>query len=343
MNVPKGKGARRSRRDDVPEGQLPQQLFDHGLQAAHRYPLVGGANKKIEGRRSPDEAWEDWPYIESQPPHVYAAMVFDIDDPDRWEHEVDGPMPNWQIRKDRSRPTYHVAYTLEIPVARHNAALLKPLHFYRDVYDGLAVRISADCRYSGLMMKNPLNPPSDCTVQWFRSEPYTLAELREWLPDRIPKPIIKTGVGRNEDLFRHCVKVAHQPKWARIIQAEGYAGQWLEHVRLLNVQEYAENPLDDSECRSIAKSCAKYSLRNYSEEIFSEIQARRGAKGAQQRWHSGEPEYDYAERWKSVEMCSRLGYSQAEIGAMFGIAVRTVKSDLQKARLSRGVSEGQWP
>lgn len=333
-------GAKRSRRLEIPQGQLPLPLFEHGLQAAHQYPRVAGADKKTQGRRSPAEAWGQWPYVESNPPHVYAGLFFDIDDPDRWEHDVDGPLPNWQVRKESRWVTYHVAYTLEIPVARHDAALSRPLKFYRDIYDGLAVRIGADSRNGGFMTKNPLHPPPDCTAQWFRREPYTLAELREWLPDPIPKPITKTGVGRNEDLFRHSIVLAHQPKWARIIQSEGYSGQWLDHVRLLNFQEYAQNCLPDSECRSIAKSCAKYSLRNYSEDRFSAMQSRRGARRAQQRWHPGEPEYDYAERWESVGMCSRLGYSQAEIAAMFEITVRTVKRDLQKFRLSRVVSDG---
>ena len=27
-----------------------------------------------------------------------------------------------------------------------------------------------------------------------------------------PKPILTGGIGRNEDLFGHCIKLAHQPK-----------------------------------------------------------------------------------------------------------------------------------
>ena len=61
----------------------------------------------------------------------------------------------------------------------------------------LAVRIGADLRYSGLMTKNPLNPRPNCTAQWFQRAPYTLSELREWLPDEIPKPILTSGVGRH--------------------------------------------------------------------------------------------------------------------------------------------------
>ena len=184
-------------------------------------------------------------------------MFFDIDEPDRWEFEVDGPCPNWQIRKDGPRPTYHVAYALEIPVARHDAAQDRIVRYYRDVYDGLSFLFGADPRFDGVMAKNPLHPPSGCAVDWIRREPYSLLELREWLPPVIPKPLRTTGVGRNEDLFRHCVKLAHQPGWARTIAAEGHAGRWLAHVRRINIAEFAEDPLPDSECRSIAKSCAK--------------------------------------------------------------------------------------
>lgn len=301
-------------------------LFEHGLQAAHQFPLVADQGKVIRGRRSPPEAWGEWSYVESNPPHVYAAMLFDIDDPDLWEHEVDGPQPNWQVRKDSIPTTYHVAYTLETPVARHDAARLLPLRFFRRVYDGLAVRIGADSRYSGLLTKNPLRPPVGCSTQWFRSDPYTLDELREWLPDEIPKPVSPTGVGRNEDLFRHCIKLAHEPGWARLISSEGHAGRWLEHVRLLNIQQFAEDPLPDSECRSIAKSCAKYSLAQFSEATFSEIQTARITR----RWHPGQSGYDYQGRAETVALMIELGYSKPDVAEYFAVSVRTVERDLVK-------------
>ena len=120
---------------------------------------------------------------------------------------------------------------LEIPVARHAAAQYRIMQYYRDVYDGLSCKFGADPRFDGVMAKNPLHPPAGCTVDWIRREPYSLTELREWLPAKLPKPVLTTGVGRNCDLFSHCVKLAHQPQWARIIAAEGHAGRWLAHVR----------------------------------------------------------------------------------------------------------------
>ncbi len=325
------KGARRRKSARVPDNQLPLPLFEHGLQAAHQYPLVADQSKKIQGRRPAREAWAEWPYIEGNPPHAYTAMIFDIDDPDRWEFEVDGPTPNWQVRKDSQPTTYHVALALEKPVARHDAAYPEPLRFFREVYEGLAVHFGADCRYNGLMTKNPLHPPAGCSTQWFRAAPYPLAELRDWLPRVIPKPVIPTGVGRNQDLFDFCVKLAHQPKWARTILHQGPDGEWLERVRLLNIQQWADNPLPDSECRSIARSCARYSLRQFDEATFSEIQTARNTR----RWHPGKPGYDYQGRAETVALMFDLGYSRKWLANHFGVAIITIDRDLAKIRKAR--------
>ena len=319
-----------ARRNNASQMYLPlfEPLVDHGLQQIHPRPWVADLDKIRRGRRSAPEAWDGWPYVESHPPHLYAGLFFDIDDALKWEYEVDGPCPNWQIRKDGITTTYHVAYTLEIPVARHDAAQERIIRFYRDIYDGLSILFGADPRFDGVMAKNPLHPPYGCAVDWIRREPYSLTELREWLPTKIPKPVHSTGVGRNEDLFRHCVQLAHQPKWARIIHAEGHAGQWLAHVRRLNFAEYAEDPLPDSECRSISKSCAKYSMRQFSEHTFSRIQTARNTK----RWHPGQKSYSYQERSHTIGLMTELGYSQADLSEIFGVSERTVRRDLTTYR-----------
>ena len=52
-------------------------------------------------------------------------------------------------------------------------------------------------------------------------------ELREWLPAEIPKPVYTTGIGKNCDLFQHCVKLAHQPAGpTSSIQKATPAGGW---------------------------------------------------------------------------------------------------------------------
>ena len=68
-----------------------------------------------------------------------------------------------------------------------------------------------------------------------------------------------------------------RPRWHRVIAAEGYAGAWLEHVREQNVALWHPDELPEAECRSIAKSCANYSLRQFSETDYSAIQTQRNA------------------------------------------------------------------
>ena len=328
MRTTPAKRARRRKSARTPDYQLPLPLFEHGMQAAHQHPLVGDLNKHIQGRRPATEAWRDWHYIEGNPPHAYAVMLFDIDDPVRWEYEVNGPVPNWQVRKKAADTSYHVAYTLAVPVARHAAANPLAIQFFHDVRRGIAAKIGADTHYNGLLTKNPLNPPPDCVTDWFRPAPYDLDELSEWREHKIITPPDPTGIGRNEDLFRHCIQLAHQPHWANIIAAEGYRGEWLSHVALLNTAQFAENPLPFSECLSIAKSTAKYSLLQFSEETFSQIQSARGKKSAQKRYHSDDPDA----RDETIVRMMSDGHTKPEIAKKLRISISTVKRALRRYR-----------
>ena len=215
-------------------------------------------------------------------------------------------------------------------MARHDASRPAPIKLYRHVYDRLAFQFGADRRYNGLLTKNPLNPPPGCTTQFLRSTPFTLAELSEWIQTDIPPNIPTTGIGRNEDLFHECIKLAHQPQWARIIKAEGPENQWLQQVRLLNIGSFAENPLPDSECWSIAKSCAKYSLTQFSEEKFSEIQSARARRKAR-TWNPPRPPGYFD---AIVEM-KNAGYTTQQIADYFGLSRRTINYDLAKVRRGR--------
>ena len=112
-------------------------------------------------------------------------------------------------------------------------------------------------------------------------------------------------------------------------------------MRRLNLAEFVENPLADSECRSIAKSCTKYSLRNYSAERFSGIQTAPITR----HWHPGQKDYSYQDRAQTVGLMTELGYSQVDLAQIFGISERTVRLDLaicrgrKKSKWSQGVSD----
>ena len=94
---------------------------------------------------------------------------------------------------------------------------------------------------------------------------------------------------------------------------------------MLNIQEFADNPLPDVECRPIAKSCAKYSIRNSCENRFSARQVARNGK----RWHN-DRNYDFVSRSETVGMMVGMGYKHREIAQIFGVTEGTIRQDLKK-------------
>lgn len=99
------------RRLRLDEGERRRGLARSGI---YRYP-----SKISQGRRP---ARNSWPGIAGIPSHAGSTRLFEIDDPDRWGCEVNGPVPNRPVGKDSQPTTYHVAIALENPVARHDAA-----------------------------------------------------------------------------------------------------------------------------------------------------------------------------------------------------------------------------
>ncbi len=102
----------------------------------------------------------------------------------------------------------------------------------------------------------------------------------------------------------------------------------LAHVRLLNIQEFAEHPVPNSECRSIAKPCAKYSLRQFSEATFSEMQTARNTK----RWYPDPHSLDYQSCAQTVAIMFDLGYTKRPLADAFKVTARTIQRDLTKMK-----------
>ena len=193
-----------------------------------------------------------------------------------------------------------------------------------DVADRLTHHLGGDPGYGGLITRNPLAPGPDTHVYWQSFLPYSLGQLDKRLPKaKRPRGERLTGIGRNVDLFRGMVKTAHQPRWHRLIEAEGWDGAWLEHVRSENVVMWHPDELPDVECRSIAKSCASYSLRNFSEKQVSERSRRKIAK----RWHD---DYDYDTRNAAILSLDGMGFRQREIAEVIDISRRRVGQILQE-------------
>ena len=311
------------------QNYIPPTLAERGLAEVHPYPLVLDDDKHARGRRPAAEAWGTYPRIELQPPNCYSAILLDVDEPRQagWPGGKPSILPTWLVMAESGR--MHLGYALELPVHNNVESLRGPLLKLANVGDRLTHQLGGDPAYGGRITRNPVCPGPGATAHYFSFLPYSLEGLSRQLPKTRTRPGERlTGVGRNVDLFRAMVKEAHQPRWARLIRAEGWDGAWLERVREANVAMWAPLTLPDAECRSIAKSCASYSLHGsyaFSERGFSELQTARNAK----RWH-GRFDFDFEQRDASIMSLYELGFQQREIAEAFGLSKASVSRRIAK-------------
>lgn len=100
----------------------PESVRQHGLQAAHPFPLVSLGKRPgrpfASYRTSPKEAWR-FPEIEyGNAGSSIAALVLDCDTPRRLEALADLPPYNWRV--DRLANGHaHVVWSLAKPVHRY--------------------------------------------------------------------------------------------------------------------------------------------------------------------------------------------------------------------------------
>ncbi|MFY3112132.1 replication initiation protein, partial [Klebsiella pneumoniae] len=163
---------------------------------------------------------------------------------------------------------------------------MKPLRYAAAVENALRKKLEADAGYSGLICKNPNH--SHWRIAVWQPELYTL----DWLADFLDlnaandKEIVADyGLGRNCTLFDKT------RKWAYRAIRQGWPeyDQWLQacYERATAYNLHFSSPLDDNEVTGIAKSIAKWTSKNFSEDSFrefvsrthtSEIQSIRGSK-----------------------------------------------------------------
>lgn len=294
----------------------PPYLREVGIANVHQRPLVMNAAKKPLGRMDVRTAWGTYPRVEIQPPNEYVALGVDVDRRCYEEIENLDPLPSWAVEAHPSRKRHYV-YALANPVHNNPQSLSGPLAKLADVADRLTLLVGGDPGYTGRIVRNPLEPGPFCEAHFYRMLPYTLEELDAALPKRKRGWRLQreTGLGRNVDTFAHCVKEAHRPRWG----GASYEA-FLDYVRAWNLERWDPFPLPDAECRSIAKSCWKYRLRQFDPARFAEIQTRRIAK----RWH-GEYGFDFDERDLSIDSMTGLGFKQKEIAEVVGLSTRQVR------------------
>jgi hypothetical protein len=200
-------------------------------------------------------------HIQLNGPASFRWMPHDIDHAGAYfaHRDANLPEPNFiAINPENGRG--HSGVLLAMPVARHPAARIEPLHFYSAVERGIARRIGADRYSSGLITKNPIH--AYWRVEWRRDAPYTLPDLADWLfpEDMQPNFSVETtlGVGRHCTVFDELRLIAYRE--VRAFKRDGNLETFqarLERVAT-GINTQFPNPLRPSEVGSIASSVARW-------------------------------------------------------------------------------------
>lgn len=234
-------------------------------------------------RASLDDALKQ-PYIQANPQRRIWALLFDVDRELAalsWE-DARLPPPTWTAMNPKNGHA-HLAYMLKAPVAKSDAARLKPLRLLARIQHAMTHALGADRGYTGLITKTPTYEGWRTAI--WRPTPYDLDELRDWLPDDLPMPqrIKKTealGIGRNVFLFESLASWSYRNRrhYSRF-------ATWFKactvHAESINT---FQNPLPPNEVKATVKSVATWTWRNFdvaaSDARFSALQAHRGRAAA---------------------------------------------------------------
>ena len=304
----------------------PGKVRRHGLREFHTYPLVS-YGKDADGHwhssfRVPAlRAW-GFPELElGRTPNSIPALILDVDRPGWGLDIVDGdiPLPNWATWR-RENQHAHIVYALARPVLTGDLARPTPQAWLARIGEYLAAKLQADAAYSSALAHNPVGIGPFVT-DWFREEPYTLAELAEAIPPGWRRPVKQplTFYGRNDTLFRAGMRWTGKPRnW----------GDWpglAAHLTELNAA--FDWPLNQNELRGIIKSVQTIQTKNLAtgqtQRNFSFIQAARGKKGGQQSGQARRKRT--ADRDAAIMAEVQAGASMRAVARAFGLAEGTVR------------------
>jgi Replicase family/Primase C terminal 1 (PriCT-1) len=212
-------------------------------------------------------------YMQHNPPHQLAFLVFDFDRAGAMvaANDCGLPEPSW-VTENRETRRGHLAYALACPVITSDAARAAPLRYAASVEQGYRDALRADPGYAGLITKTPDHEA--WATRWGRG-PYTLEELADYLPT-LPTVRAKraeaSGLGRNVSLFEGLRKWAYRAR-VRFDDAD----EWHEAVRChaLGINGGFSNPLPANEVKATAKSVAGWVWQRFNAAKFSEIQGAR--------------------------------------------------------------------
>jgi Replicase family/Primase C terminal 1 (PriCT-1) len=213
------------------------------------------------------------PYIQPNYAHRTRFLAFDEDHGNALMAHADAnvAVPNFIVfNRDTGRGK--ICYLFGEPVHTADASRIEPLKWLAQIRRGYVRRLRCDPGYSNLIIQNPLHPR--WATVWLRGKPYTLAEMDRWLEfaDKapLPRPKLETGCGRNSVVFDELRRLAPK-QWRASNSVGGLNARLAELADRINHQ--FREPLPAKEVAAIAKSCARWHWRRFTEEGFSRRQS----------------------------------------------------------------------
>ena len=83
----------------------PPEIAGQGVKAVHPYPFVANEDNHILGRFDSEYAYANFPKIQLNPEHLYAAIILDVDHPSDsgWPGGTPTPAPSWLVLNTRAK------------------------------------------------------------------------------------------------------------------------------------------------------------------------------------------------------------------------------------------------
>lgn len=263
------------------------------------------------------------PYIQINSPVTTIYFVFDGDKNDAalsWFDE-NLPAPYWTTQNPENGHA-HICYKLEIPLHTSEFSSIKAIKYAQAVYYAYALKMGADLSYSQLITKNPLHPQHRTT--YWTKQAYSLDYLADFveLPKKLPKKLEMVGLGRNVTMFEKGRKWAYTA--IRDYMHHHSSSVWEHAVKthLEAINSTFEPPLPHSEVKATAKSIARWVWQRFSYGDFSEIQAKRGAKGGKKGGIVRSAQY--AELRIQAKLMHEQGMNKTQIAKHLGVTRMTI-------------------
>ena len=309
------------------------KVREYGLQEVHPIPFVGQRDaygRVYKSFRVPqDKAWEypDVGYINSA--NAYAAVVIDIDRPEKLNDIIlagSSFQPNWAVFNHKNGHA-HAAYTLQKPVLKYSTASPKPIQYLADIEKKMIQALDGDPGYTAHLARNPIT--KDCfgtETLWLRHEPWLLDELNDAVMSHLPADWKPSKLSESpEGAFgRNCTLFHSLMEWAGR-KCNRYEDVMMQ-AQLINLEFCT--PLSYNEVKSTAKSVSKYQARweanGWHDPSWLKKQKYRGVLGNQAKAQKN------IVRDKEILEDSRNGMKQFQIAAKHGLTKGRISQILKK-------------